>query len=142
MAFYLLLSPLIFHSEYFLGSLYSQSHVFSALSQSQIVFRSVPVPKPSSSAKHKLPSPHINWFQLALAGDPSCRQEPSTDCAAALPGTLQLLVCRARLSKAAPQPQQGKHPQHFLQAPQHCSTALTWQLIMQKFPSSFQYQIS
>lgn len=141
MAFYLLLSPLIFHSEYFLGSLYSQSHVFSALSQSQIVFPSVPVSKPSSAAKHKLPSSYINWFQLALAGDPSCLQEPSTERAAALPDTLQLLVCRARLSEAAPQPRQGKHSQgkHFLQALQHCSYL---PVDNAEIPSSSYYQIS
>lgn len=70
MAFYLHLSPLIFHSEYFLSSFYSQYHVFSVIVQSQIVFHSAPVPYPTSTAKHRLPSQHNNWFQLAHAGDP------------------------------------------------------------------------
>lgn len=37
MAFYLRLSPLIFHSEYFLSSFYSQYHVFSVIVQSDSV---------------------------------------------------------------------------------------------------------
>lgn len=126
MAFYLLLSALIFHSEYFHSSLYS--HVFSGL-RVRLCFFQCLCPNPAallSTSSHFNTSAGSSWLSLGTLGGARCLQELGTDCAAALPDTLQQLVCRAGRSEAAPQPQQGKYPQHFLQAPQHCCPALTW----------------
>lgn len=111
MAFYLLLSPLICHSEYSLSSFYSQSHVFQYSVRVRLCFIQCLCPNPAallSTSSHFNTSTGSSWLSLGTLGGTRCLQELRADCAAALPDTLQLLVCRAWLSEAAPQPQEGK----------------------------------